>query len=152
MHRFIASHNLYKSRFFEVARFVLFSSRPSRGGGPYAVEESYRCSRAMTRKSHWLVERRKALATLPDWSAVGRDAITKTFQFKSFSQAWGWMNRVALFAEKTDHHPEWSNVYGRVEVTLSTHWAGGVTDLDIALAQMDDYAGAIVNSVNAPVT
>ncbi len=89
------------------------------------------------------VERAKALHELKGWSeAKSRDAITKTFQFKSFNQAWGWMSRVALIAEKTDHHPEWSNVYGRVEVTLSTHSAGGVTEKDIALARkMDDYSG-----------
>jgi len=89
------------------------------------------------------VERAKALASLKGWSeAKGRDAITKTFQFKSFSQAWGFMSRVALFAEKTDHHPEWANVYGRVEVTLATHTAAGVTEKDVALARkMDDYAG-----------
>jgi 4a-hydroxytetrahydrobiopterin dehydratase len=62
--------------------------------------------------------RAKILAELEGWEEVrGRDAITKTFQFKSFNQAWGWMNRVALAAEKMDHHPEWANVYGRVEVT-----------------------------------
>ena len=89
------------------------------------------------------VERAKALRELNGWTeAKGRDAITKTFKFKSFSQAWGWMSRVALFAEKTDHHPEWFNVYGRVEVTLATHTAGGVTDLDVTLARkMDQYAG-----------
>ena len=89
------------------------------------------------------VERAKALASLDGWvEAKGRDAITKTFQFKSFSRAWGFMSRVALHAEKTDHHPEWSNVYGRVEVTLATHTAGGVTEKDVALARkMDDYAG-----------
>ena len=89
------------------------------------------------------VERAKALRELNGWTeAKGRDAITKTFQFKSFSQAWGWMSRVALLAEKTDHHPEWFNVYGRVEVTLATHTAGGVTDLDVTLARkMDQYAG-----------
>jgi 4a-hydroxytetrahydrobiopterin dehydratase len=80
--------------------------------------------------------RAKVLADLEGWAeAKGRDAITKTFQFKSFNQAWGWMNRVALVAEKMDHHPEWANVYGRVEVTLSTHSAGGVTERDITLAR-----------------
>jgi 4a-hydroxytetrahydrobiopterin dehydratase len=89
------------------------------------------------------VERAKAIQDLSGWSEVqGRDAITKAFQFKSFNQAWGWMSRVALFAEKTDHHPEWVNVYGRVEVTLATHTAGGVTEKDVALARkMNDYAG-----------
>jgi len=89
------------------------------------------------------VERARSIASLQDWSeAKGRDAISKTFQFKSFSQAWAWMSRVALYAEKADHHPEWFNVYGRVEVTLSTHSAGGLTEKDIALARkMDEYAG-----------
>ena len=86
--------------------------------------------------------RAKILAELEGWTeAKGRDAICKTFQFKSFNQAWGWMNRVALVAEKMDHHPEWLNVYGRVEVTLSTHSAGGVTDKDIAIARkMEAFA------------
>jgi 4a-hydroxytetrahydrobiopterin dehydratase len=88
------------------------------------------------------VPRAKILAELDSWAeAKGRDAIVKTFQFKSFSQAWGWMNRVALLAEKMDHHPEWLNVYGRVDVTLSTHTAGGVTEKDITLARkMDAFA------------
>ena len=86
--------------------------------------------------------RAKIVGELDGWAeAKGRDAIVKTFQFKSFSQAWGWMNRVALLAEKMDHHPEWVNVYGRVDVTLSTHTAGGVTEKDIALARkMDAFA------------
>jgi 4a-hydroxytetrahydrobiopterin dehydratase len=86
--------------------------------------------------------RAKILGELEGWAeAKGRDAIVKTFQFKSFSQAWGWMNRVALLAEKMDHHPEWVNVYGRVDVTLSTHTAGGVTEKDIAMARkMDAFA------------
>jgi 4a-hydroxytetrahydrobiopterin dehydratase len=86
--------------------------------------------------------RAKIVGELEGWSEVnGRDAIIKTFQFKSFSQAWGWMSRVALLAEKMDHHPEWVNVYGRVDVTLSTHTAGGVTEKDIALARkMDAFA------------
>ena len=89
----------------------------------------------MTDKPLVGVERAKALHELHGWAeAKGRDAISKTYQFKSFSQAWGFMSRVALFAEKTDHHPEWSNVYGRVEVTLTTHSAGGVTEKDVALA------------------
>lgn len=89
----------------------------------------------MTDKPLVGVERAKALHELHGWTeAKGRDAITKTYQFKSFSQAWGFMSRVALYAEKADHHPEWSNVYGRVEVTLSTHSAGGVTEKDVALA------------------
>lgn len=87
-------------------------------------------------------ERARLQQGLSGWTeAKGRDAITKTYQFKSFSQAWAWMSRVALYAEKMDHHPEWFNVYGRVEVTLATHSAGGVTELDIALARkMDEFA------------
>ena len=86
--------------------------------------------------------RAKLVGELDGWAeATGRDAIVKTFQFKSFSQAWGWMSRVALLAEKMDHHPEWVNVYGRIDVTLSTHTAGGVTEKDIALARkMDAFA------------
>ena len=87
-------------------------------------------------------ERKSSLAKLNGWSDVaGRDAITKTFQFKDFNAAFGFMARVALVAEKMDHHPEWKNVYRTVEVTLSTHDAGGVTGLDIKLAQaMDEFA------------
>ena len=96
----------------------------------------------MTDKPLIGLERAKALHGLTGWTeAKGRDAITKTFQFKSFNQAWGWMTRVALYADKTSHHPEWFNVYGRVEVTLSTHSAGGVTEKDVNLARkMEDYA------------
>jgi 4a-hydroxytetrahydrobiopterin dehydratase len=80
-----------------------------------------------------------ALAQLQGWSAVdGRDAIAKTFQFKDFNAAFGFMSRAALKAEKMDHHPEWFNVYNRVEVTLSTHDAGGVTELDVTLARFMD--------------
>ena len=86
-----------------------------------------------------------ALAALESagWSLVdGRDAIQKTFTFKSFNEAWGWMNRVALWAEKLNHHPEWFNVYNRVEVVLTTHDADGVSDLDVRLAgKMDAFAG-----------
>lgn len=87
--------------------------------------------------------RRTALAKLNGWSEVsGRDAITRKFTFKDFSEAFGFMTRAALVAEKMDHHPEWFNVYKTVEVTLSTHDAGGVTALDIALAEtMDKIAG-----------
>jgi 4a-hydroxytetrahydrobiopterin dehydratase len=82
-----------------------------------------------------------ALARLPGWSAVeGRDAIAKTFRFTDFNAAFGWMTRVALAAEKLDHHPEWFNVYNRVEVVLATHDAGGVTELDVTLAGVMDAA------------
>jgi 4a-hydroxytetrahydrobiopterin dehydratase len=70
-----------------------------------------------------------------------RDAITKKFAFEDFNEAFGFMTRTALVAEKLDHHPEWSNVYKNVEVTLSTHEAGGLTDLDLKLAEaMDEIA------------
>lgn len=80
-----------------------------------------------------------ALLLLEGWSAVqSRDAIQKTYVFKNFSEAFGFMSRVALQAEKIDHHPEWSNVYNRVSVTLTTHDAKGVTQLDISLAAFMD--------------
>ena len=80
-----------------------------------------------------------ALSQLTGWQAVeGRDAISKTFRFKDFNAAFGFMTRVALEAEKRDHHPEWFNVYNRVEVVLTTHDADGVSALDVALAQFMD--------------
>lgn len=87
--------------------------------------------------------RAEALRGLKGWiEASGRDAIAKKFVFKDFNQAFGFMTRAALVAEKMDHHPEWFNVYKTVEVTLSTHDAGGVTGLDIKLAaEMDRLAG-----------
>ena len=89
--------------------------------------------------------RTAALAQLKGWSELqGRDAITKKFNFKDFNEAFGFMLRAALIAEKLDHHPEWFNVYNKVEVTLSTHDAGGVTARDINLAEeMDRIAGAL---------
>jgi 4a-hydroxytetrahydrobiopterin dehydratase len=88
-------------------------------------------------------ERRDAIASLDGWQETdGRNAIAKTFTFKNFNQAFGFMTRAALLAEKMNHHPEWFNVYKTVEVTLSTHDAGGVTELDIRMAKaMDRYAG-----------
>ena len=87
--------------------------------------------------------RKQALARLKGWSEVAdRDAIAKKFVFADFNAAFGFMTRAALAAEKLDHHPEWFNVYKTVEVTLSTHDAGGVTERDIALAEMmDKFAG-----------
>jgi 4a-hydroxytetrahydrobiopterin dehydratase len=83
--------------------------------------------------------RKTALAKLSGWSDVGgRDAITKKFVFKDFNQAFGFMARAALVAEKMDHHPEWFNVYKTVDVTLCTHDAGGVTELDVTLAEAMD--------------
>jgi 4a-hydroxytetrahydrobiopterin dehydratase len=83
-------------------------------------------------------------ARLPGWRLVdGRDAISKTFTFKDFSAAFGFMARVALAAERMNHHPEWLNVWNRVEVTLSTHDAGGLTERDLKLAEaMDRIAGS----------
>ncbi len=84
-------------------------------------------------------ERAAALASLPGWELVeGRDAIRRRFRFSDFGEAFAFMTRVALLAEKMDHHPEWSNVYDRVEIVLSTHDAGGLTALDIALARAID--------------
>lgn len=82
-------------------------------------------------------ERADALDGLPDWDYdEGRDAITRSLKFDDFGQAFAFMTRVALLAEKADHHPEWSNVYNRVEVLLTTHDAGGLShrDLDMAAA------------------
>jgi len=86
--------------------------------------------------------RKQALAALKEWREVpARDAIARKFVFRDFNQAFGFMARVALAAEKMDHHPEWSNVYKTVDVTLSTHDAGGLTEKDIALAKiMDGFA------------
>ena len=84
-------------------------------------------------------ERDAALAELPDWTLRADGlAIERRFQFKNFSEAWGFMNRVALIAEKHDHHPEWSNVYNRVAITLTTHDAGGLSARDTALAETID--------------
>ena len=87
--------------------------------------------------------RADALKAVAGWSEVqGRDAIAKKFVFKDFNEAFGFMARAALVAEKMDHHPEWSNVYKTVEVTLSTHDAGGLTELDVRLAAaMNEIAG-----------
>lgn len=86
-------------------------------------------------------DRAAALAGLFGWAEVdGRDAIAKTFTFENFNAAFGFMGRVALKAEAMNHHPEWFNVWSRVEVTLSTHDAGGLTELDIELAAFMDAA------------
>jgi 4a-hydroxytetrahydrobiopterin dehydratase len=77
--------------------------------------------------------------TLPQWTLVaGRDAIRRAWTFRDFNEAWGFMSRVALLAEKQDHHPEWSNVWNKVEITLSTHDAGGLSARDVALARAID--------------
>ncbi|MGH1479682.1 MAG: 4a-hydroxytetrahydrobiopterin dehydratase [Geminicoccales bacterium] len=88
-------------------------------------------------------ERKVALAALEGWTeSQDRDAICKTFTFKNFNQAFGFMTRTALLAEKMDHHPEWFNVYKTVEVTLTTHDASGITELDIKLAKAMDRLAA----------
>jgi 4a-hydroxytetrahydrobiopterin dehydratase len=84
-------------------------------------------------------ERAAALGLIPDWRPLdGRDAIARTFRFTDFNAAFGFMTRVALVAERMNHHPEWSNIWNRVEVTLSTHDANGLTKRDIELAQAID--------------
>lgn len=84
-------------------------------------------------------ERQAALAALPGWTYdAARNSIARSFRFADFSAAFGFMSRVALAAEKADHHPDWTNVWNRVDILLSTHSAGGVTEKDIALAQVID--------------
>lgn len=84
-------------------------------------------------------ERDDALEGLPEWDYDdGRDAITRSFTFDDFSQAFAFMTQVALLAEKADHHPEWSNVWNRVDILLTTHDAGGLSGRDIELAQAID--------------
>jgi len=93
-------------------------------------------------------ELENALRDLPLWQRVessdvsARDSLHRDFRFADFNAAFGFMSRVAMMAERMDHHPEWSNVYNRVAVTLSTHDAGGVTELDLRLARFCDEAAA----------
>jgi 4a-hydroxytetrahydrobiopterin dehydratase len=88
-------------------------------------------------------ERQQALQRLPGWQLLSdREAMAKTFRFKTFNDAFGFMTRVALMAEKLDHHPEWFNVYNRVEITLATHDADGITERDITLARFIETAAA----------
>lgn len=84
----------------------------------------------------------EAVKQRPLWRIAegDRDAIQRTFRFSDFTAAFGFMTRTALMAEKLDHHPEWFNVYSRVDVTLTTHDAGGVTELDVTLARLMDMA------------
>ena len=97
----------------------------------------------MARAPHTLDAARAALAQLPGWQLEPRrPALVRQFVFSDFSAAFAFMTRVALLAERMNHHPEWFNVYNRVDVTLSTHDADGVTELDVQLAQfMDGVAG-----------
>ncbi len=84
-------------------------------------------------------ERATLGSDIPQWSLMpNRDAIARNFRFRDFNAAWGFMCRVALLAEKHDHHPEWSNVWNRVEIVLSTHDAGGLSGKDVALARAID--------------
>ena len=84
-------------------------------------------------------DREEALSKLPAWREVeGRDAITRSFSFKTFNQAFSFMTRVALAAEKMNHHPEWFNVYNRVEITLASHDVDGLSDRDVNLASKID--------------
>jgi 4a-hydroxytetrahydrobiopterin dehydratase len=89
-------------------------------------------------------ERAAALRDLVGWTLVdGRDAIQRSFKFKTFNEAWGFMTRVALMAEKADHHPEWSNVYNRVDILLTTHDCNGLSQRDVKLAlAINKLAGA----------
>ena len=84
-------------------------------------------------------ERASLTQILPGWSLVeGHEAIARNFRFRDFNEAWGFMNRVALLAESQNHHPDWSNVWNRVRIELSTHDAGGLTDNDVKLAKAID--------------
>ncbi len=84
-------------------------------------------------------ERDRLLVDRPDWELAREGkAITRTFQFKDFSEAWGFMSRVALIADSQDHHPEWFNVYAKVEITLTTHDAGGLSQRDAVMAKAID--------------
>ena len=87
--------------------------------------------------------RQAALAGLPEWRLLaGRDAIQRRFKFADFNEAWGFMGRIALQAEKMDHHPEWSNVYSTVDIVLSTHDCGGLSEKDVTLACFIDSVAA----------
>ncbi len=94
------------------------------------------------------VERDEALSTIPEWRyQAERDAIERSFRFRDFSEAFAFMTRVALAAEQADHHPEWSNVWNRVSILLTTHSARGLTDKDVALAKrIDAFAAQLAQS------
>ena len=93
-------------------------------------------------------EREEALADLPGWTWEGeRDAIRRSFRFRDFGEAFAFMTRVALAAEQADHHPEWSNVWNRVDILLTTHDAKGLTQKDVALAKrIDGFAASLAQS------
>ena len=96
-------------------------------------------------KKYTPTTRRQALAKLTGWQKMrGREAIGKQYVFANFSASFAWMTQIALYAEKIDHHPEWFNVYNKIEVVLATHEAGGITQKDIAMARyMDKCAKAL---------
>ena len=94
-----------------------------------------------------VLDPKEVAQSLDGWTG-GDDFITKVFRFEDFNEAWGFMSRVALHADKHDHHPEWFNVYNRVDVTLTTHDAGGVTEKDVKLAE---FMQAVVHSAQGSV-
>jgi 4a-hydroxytetrahydrobiopterin dehydratase len=96
-------------------------------------------------------ERVRVLGQLPEWSIdPERDAILRSFRFRDFNAAFSFMTAVALAAEKADHHPEWSNVWNRVDILLTTHSDGGLTEKDVALARrIDDIAASLAGSPRA---
>ncbi|KAM7101164.1 pterin-4-alpha-carbinolamine dehydratase 2 [Ciconia maguari] len=128
-------------------RLALLGARRAAGAAPRGAAGGSRA--AMSSQSHWLTaeERNQVLLDLKasGWSELGeRDAIYKEFNFKNFNQAFGFMTRVALQAEKMNHHPEWFNVYSKVQITLISHDCGGLTKRDVKLAQFIDKAAASV--------
>ncbi|XP_054697321.1 pterin-4-alpha-carbinolamine dehydratase 2 isoform X1 [Grus americana] len=128
-------------------RLALLGARRAAGAVPRGAAGGSRA--AMSSQSHWLTteERNQVLLDLKasGWSELGeRDAIYKEFNFKNFNQAFGFMTRVALQAEKMNHHPEWFNVYSKVQITLISHDCGGLTKRDVKLAQFIDKAAASV--------
>uniref|UniRef100_A0A663MSD6 4a-hydroxytetrahydrobiopterin dehydratase n=1 Tax=Athene cunicularia TaxID=194338 RepID=A0A663MSD6_ATHCN len=132
-------------RFHRVVFFLLYKREPQ----PHSCHVFIFFSPQQSSQSHWLTteERNQVLLDLKasGWSELGeRDAIYKEFNFKNFNQAFGFMTRVALQAEKMNHHPEWFNVYSKVQITLISHDCGGLTKRDVKLAQFIDKAAASV--------
>ncbi|XP_030428143.1 pterin-4-alpha-carbinolamine dehydratase 2 isoform X1 [Gopherus evgoodei] len=132
-------------------RLALFGARlaATASAGQGGSRPGLRSLSAKSSQSHWLTteERTQVLLELKasGWSELGeRDAIYKEFNFKTFNQAFGFMTRVALQAEKMNHHPEWFNVYNKVQITLISHDCGGLTKRDVKLAQFIDKAAASV--------
>ncbi|XP_007473425.1 pterin-4-alpha-carbinolamine dehydratase 2 isoform X1 [Monodelphis domestica] len=122
---------------------------PALLGSPWVAPGKSRSLSVMSAESHWLTteERNQVIHDLKasGWSELNeRDAIYKEFCFKNFNQAFGFMSRVALQAEKMNHHPEWFNVYNKVQITLISHDCGGLTKRDVKLAQFIEKAAASV--------